>query len=288
MTAPAFKEAIADQTDSRPESFSVLGASRVGIVLAHFMQKAGLQPQILWNHRAAGLSRAEAFVRFKTLTTELTPALTDSDWIVIAVRDDALSGVASQLAALITRPRPVKIFHTSGFLDAAVLEPLSRAGALTGAMHPILSIPTVAQGIRDLPGAWCGCEGELQSQLLQLAARMGVEPLALSADQKRVIHIAAVFLNNYSVALIAAVQQMCTQWQLPADLTTALLRRLSEQAIENAWDQPLGQALTGPLARGDYQVVKGHLRFLRAHPELRTLYRQYVKITRQLLKRKAQ
>ncbi|MBN2600605.1 MAG: DUF2520 domain-containing protein, partial [Candidatus Marinimicrobia bacterium] len=63
-----------------------------------------------------------------------------------------------------------------------------------------------------------------------------------------------------------------------------LLRTLSRQAIDNAWAKSLSEALTGPVARGDQKTIEKHLNQLTNTPELKKLYKQYVALTRHLLK----
>jgi predicted short-subunit dehydrogenase-like oxidoreductase (DUF2520 family) len=52
--------------------------------------------------------------------------------------------------------------------------------------------------------AYYTCEGEIKNTLAELVSTIGGQPFILNRRQKEIVHVAAVFMNNYVVALINA------------------------------------------------------------------------------------
>lgn len=253
-------------------SFSLFGASRVGVSLAYHFHRAGYSPEFVWNRSEEKLNKALKWVSFKNESTCIESFEKKSDWIIISVSDDAIESVAQKLAESVDDLNNVNAFHTSGILSSEVLNPLKEKGCRTGSFHPVLSVPDIRTGIGKMSSAVFTCEGEIQKELVELAEKIGGKGIQLTPEQKELIHVSSVFLSNYSVSLIAAVKELCKKKGLSEDKTKMILKGLSEQAVENGWSKPLSDVLTGPIVRGDVKTIEKHLRLLEKYPELKKLY----------------
>ncbi|MFA4837962.1 MAG: Rossmann-like and DUF2520 domain-containing protein [Candidatus Neomarinimicrobiota bacterium] len=265
------------------QTFSVFGASRVGISFANHLQKNGLIPRFLWNRSPERLRQAEKWVRFEAATTQISDFDEPTDWLIISVSDDAIESVAQNLAELPVNFTGCSAFHTSGFLSSDIFSALKERGCRIGSCHPVLSAPDIATGIQRFSTGIFACEGELESELIRLTSKIGKISLSVTPEQKRLIHVSAVFLNNYSVSLIAAVKNLCREKGLSDEFSTLLLKHFSEQAVESGWHLPLSDALTGPAARGDRKTIERHLEFLKSDEDMKELYVSFLKITQNLL-----
>jgi len=270
----------------KQESFTLIGASRVGISLAYHLSRAGFRPGFVWNRSPEGIQRALKYVAFDGNSTDRDRIPRENRWLIISVRDDVIAEVAGELAGKMKSLNGVNAFHTSGFLDAGELHELKRIGAATGSLHPVLSVTDLETGIAQMAQSLFTCEGEIQDDLRQLVTSFGAKSVVLTAAQKKAVHISAVFANNYSVSLIALVKVLCREAGLDGDLTRELLLGLSEQAVRNGWQKPLREALTGPIARGDRRTVRQHLDYLEKSPEIKDLYRKLADVTQKLLEDK--
>lgn len=260
---------------SEKGSFGLFGASRVGIALAYHFHRAGYLPEFVWNRSEEGLNKALRWVPFKYESTSIKDFQGKSNWIIISVSDDAIESIAQKLADSVDNLNNVNAFHTSGFLCSEVLNPLKEKGCRTGSFHPVLSVPDIKTGIREMPSAVFTCEGEIDKELMKLAEKIGRKGVILTPEQKKLVHVSSVFLSNYSVSLIAAVKELCEKKGLSEDKATMILKGLSEQAVENGWSKPLAGALTGPIVRGDVKTIEKHLEFLDSYPELKELYANF-------------
>lgn len=268
---------------SEKGSFSLFGASRVGIALAYHFHRAGYLPEFVWNRSEEGLNKALRWVPFKYESTSIKDFQGKSNWIIISVSDDAIESIAQKLADSVDNLNNVNAFHTSGILNSEVLNPLKEKDCRTGSFHPVLSVPDIKTGIKEMPSAVFTCEGEIDKELVKLAGKIGRKGVILTLAQKEIIHVSSVFLSNYSISLIAAVKELCKKKGLSEDKTKMILKGLSEQTVENGWSKPLSGALTGPIVRGDVKTIEKHLELLDEYPELKKLYADFGRLTLKIL-----
>ncbi len=124
------------------------------------------------------------------------------DLTIVAVRDDAIAGVA----ASITPPSGGLVFHLSGLTTVGVLQPLASAGAEVGAFHPLQPCPTSDRGAAALAGCHVAISavlGDAFAGLATFAQSLGATPFRLADVQKPLYHAAAATSSNYLVTVLA-------------------------------------------------------------------------------------
>jgi len=235
----------------------VIGAGRVGAVLGAALQRAG--------HRLVGVAavsrdsrrRAEALVpEAPVLPPDEVAAA--ADLLVVAVPDDVLADLVRGLAASAVLRAGTMVAHTSGAHGAAVLEPLTRVGALPMALHPVMTFTGTEVDLQRLAGA---CFGVTAPDALRLAAEalvieMGAEPVWIAEDARPLYHAALAVGANHLVTLVAQSADMLAQAgvEQPARMLGPLLGAALDNALRRG-----DLALTGPVARGDAGTVRAHL-----------------------------
>ncbi|MFC1661704.1 DUF2520 domain-containing protein, partial [Gemmatimonadota bacterium] len=83
-------------------------------------------------------------------------------------------------------------------------------------------------------------------------------------------HASAVFASNYLSGLVAAAARLMTQAGVPEEEAHQAILPLARGALDNLDVMGPTRALTGPVARGDVETVRLHLRTL--EPRERALY----------------
>jgi predicted short-subunit dehydrogenase-like oxidoreductase (DUF2520 family) len=73
-------------------------------------------------------------------------------------------------------------------------------------------------------------------------------------------------------------QQIGEEFERRLKLPRALLAPYLHQVVANALESAAPANFTGPVARGDWQVVRAHLDSLHHRPDLLQAYRQYLEI----------
>jgi predicted short-subunit dehydrogenase-like oxidoreductase (DUF2520 family) len=195
---------------------------------------------------------------------------------VIAVPDEVLPSVATELGALLRRDRPPGglgplVLHTSGASSVTVLAPCAEAGALTLVFHPLQTFPDPSSGSARLPGAAVaitsgsgGAESRAALLGFALAQSLGARPFFLPDERRALYHAAATMACNYFVTLEHLASTLFVRAGLPDQEAFDLFLPLVTATLDNLRDHGPVAALTGPLSRGDAATVSRHLAALAA------------------------
>lgn len=191
-------------------------------------------------------------------------AAAGAEIIIVAVSDDAIQAVAERLAPMI-RPRTT-VLHCAGARGLDVLEACAKRGAAVGVMHPMVSFPTT-RAQPDMLGTTFTVHGTRAavSGAKRVAAACGACAV-VSTTGDPAYHAAAALAANGAVALAFA--------SVSALERTGFDRRSAERAIggllvtvgQNIQKLGVPDALTGPVARGEAEVITRHRRALRRMP----------------------
>ena len=256
-------------------AIGVVGAGRLGSALTAALQ-AGGYTRLTVASRHPTHARALA-TRLGADATEAAALVAPCDLVFLAVPDAAIAPLAARLP---WRPGQA-VVHCSGALGLEVLTAAAATGGLRhGCLHPL---QTFAAGTPapEAPGLFrgivCGVEADdeaLGSLLEAIARDLEARPIRLEGVDRALYHAAAVLVSNDLVALVAAAGRVWILAGLPAAGAPEALGPLLRAAAANVATEPLAQALTGPVARGDVATVQQHLRALEAEPDLRELYRR--------------
>ncbi len=194
--------------------------------------------------------------------------------ILIAVSDDAVVSVATELAA--AGMSGGLALHTAGSLGPEALAPLAAKGVGCAMFHPLQTVPDRERGLSALCGIAFGIggDGPAVEWAESIARLLGGVPLRINREATAQYHAAAVMASNYVIALVdAAVILMNAAGIGERDALNAIAPLLRASA-ENALALGARNALTGPIERGDISTVCRHLAALEnIAPEVVNLYR---------------
>lgn len=218
-----------------------------GLTLA--LSQAG-ERVVLWSRREA--------------TGAVEEAVSGAATVLLAVPDDAITEVATQLAASQAIDGSQVVLHLSGLRDAQALRPLAGSGAALGSFHPLQTIPDPAVAPERLRGAVAAVEGDPRAvaEAERLARLLGLEAVRLAATAKPAYHAGAVMAANYVVALAAVAARVAERAGIPHDLAGRMYLPLMLGAADSLSRQFPEQALTGPVRRGDAATLRAHLEVL--------------------------
>jgi predicted short-subunit dehydrogenase-like oxidoreductase (DUF2520 family) len=237
----------------------IVGAGVVGTALAAGLVRSGM---------AVTVSRGRA--------TEIAPALSSADVVVIAVRDDRIGEVAGRLVREQRLRREQVLLHTSGAHPSAEVLAAARPHVRgVGTWHPLISFAApLASG---LEGVAFGIEGDEPARAAagRLSQALGARPVFLDGASMPLYHAGAVIAANYLVALADAARALLVAAGVAPEQALPALIPLMSSVIQNLSQQGLPGALTGPVARGDVSSVEQHLRILAQRaPDMLDLYRR--------------
>lgn len=267
--------------------FTIVGAGGVGTQLGLGLRAAGLVPvQVISRTQASAQPLAEALEC--DWASDLAALDLQTDWLLLTVPDAQLPAVVRQLATLPLPPGLV-VCHTAGSLGPEVLDELA---CQTGVFYPLQTLSRTRQvAWADIPILLEGAPNVVE-RLRQVADQLSHHVLEMPAAQRQVLHIGAVFVANFTNALVLAAEQILTRLRqeraesapedadeapAPLDLGQALNYRiylpLLREVVAKLRDLRPHDAQTGPARRGDQSVMAGHRQYLQQHhPELLGLY----------------
>ncbi len=156
--------------------------------------------------------------------------------------------------------------HLSGSVEVADLAPLAAAGLAAGGLHPLKSLLDPRLGAADWTDTVFAVEGDPVAVTLAeaVATRLGGRPFRLAPGSRPSWHAAASHACNHLVALLDQALDLMEAAGLERRQAQAALLPLMRGTLENLSGRTPGEALTGPVVRGDVPVVQRHVQALRS------------------------
>ena len=251
---------------TQPRVF-VLGAGRAGRGLAAALRSAGVP--------LAGLHgrRAEPDAAQPVTAGDVALYLPNADVALIAVRDGQIDDAVREVLAA-RPPASLILLHASGSVEPAAYRDARKLGHSCGTFHPLLPLADPAEAARLFDGAWVGIDGDAPARATsqRLARALGAHTLEIPEDRV-LYHAGAVLASNFLGVLGAVAAEAMHAAGVPAAEAQAATRALLLAAADNLGARSAADVITGPIARGDAETVRGHLEALRSHPRLDEVYR---------------
>jgi predicted short-subunit dehydrogenase-like oxidoreductase (DUF2520 family) len=256
---------------THPLRVGVVGAGRVGAVLAASLRDAGHEVVAAAGESDASRRRIEALLP-GTAVAKPSAVARACDLLLLTVPDDMLPNVVEVLSASGALRAGQYVVHTSGRHGLAVLDPARAVGARTVALHPAMTFTGTALDLERLPGCVFGLTAGADERTFaeELVADLGGRPMWVAEELRTLYHAGLAHGANHLVTLVSEAMEMLAA--AGADDPAATLRPLLGAALDNALAAG-DAALTGPIVRGDVNTVRAHLADLAAAaPQTLTSY----------------
>jgi predicted short-subunit dehydrogenase-like oxidoreductase (DUF2520 family) len=229
----------------------VVGAGRVGAVLGAALAAAGHSVAAASATSARSRDRAARLLPHVPIRRADDVARAAKDLLLLAVPDDALTGVVAGLHAAGALAGTGVVAHTSGAHGLAVL------GDVDGmALHPAMTFTGETADLDRLLGISWGITARDRAFAARIVADLGGVPEWINEDARPLYHAALAHGANHLVTLVneAADLLRAAGVERPDQVLAPLLHAALENALR------LGDAaLTGPVSRGDAGTVAKHL-----------------------------
>ena len=256
----------------------VVGTGRAGSVIGAALKRAGHQVKACTAVTDLSKLRAEALLPgVAILSIEETVA--DRDLILLSIPDDVLAQVVSGLAATNAVSPGTFVLHLSGRYGIDILRPLTELGCLPLALHPVMTFTGTSIDLNRLSACPFGVTTHptLRPVAETLVMEMGGEPVWVPEASRSLYHAALTFGANNLMTLVNQTSELLESAGItnPEALVAPLLSASLDNALRNG-----DSALTGPIARGDAETVREHLRVLaNFDPAVTQAYRSLARLT---------
>ncbi|MCQ2212750.1 MAG: F420-dependent NADP oxidoreductase [Bacteroidaceae bacterium] len=237
-----------------------IGAGNLATNLAEALIRAGHDVLQVYSRTA---DSADAFGDAYECSafTDINKIRCDADAYIFALKDDALVGVATQLAE---RVKDKLFVHTAGSMPMDVL-PVEHRGVLypmqTFSKKRITDfkhIPTFIEASTD---------ADLQT-LRQLAESITDRVTEMSSADRVYLHLGAVFCCNFTNRMYALAEKMLEEHGIPFEVMLPLIKETSCK-VEKMSPR---KAQTGPAIRWDENVIQKHLEMLDSEVDMKQIY----------------
>ncbi|GEA14612.1 MAG: hypothetical protein PWR22_1187 [Moorella sp. (in: firmicutes)] len=266
----------------------IIGAGAVGTGMGILLRRRGYTIAGVASRTPASARRAAARLACPVFAQPEEVAR-QADLIFITTSDQAIGPVAAAIASRNGFRPGQTVIHMSGSLTSAVLDPARRAGALALSLHPLQSCADADRAVANLPGSVFSLEGDREALPLgkRLVTELGGEYFLISPGAKPLYHAAACVASNYLVSLIDLSRRLMQAAGMEPEMAARALAPLIKGTLDNINEKGIPQALTGPIARGDFVTIRDHLKAMEAAvPELGEIYRALGRYTADLAGRK--
>lgn len=203
----------------------------------------------VYNHHHKSLKPFEVF----TETTTNLKDLKTADFYILALKDDMIPGISKQIEA-----KTGIVLHTSGAAGMNTLEKNNNFGVF----YPLQTFSKErAVNFTEIPICIEANTEESLKQVKSLALKLSNDVREIDSTQRKALHLAAVFVNNFSNHLYTLGDEICRDQQVDFSILQALIK---ETAVKVEKLSPK-EAQTGPALREDNETIITHLDLLSAH-----------------------
>jgi predicted short-subunit dehydrogenase-like oxidoreductase (DUF2520 family) len=176
--------------------------------------------------------------------------LLEADLYILAVSDDAIAAVSSQL--------PFEnrlVVHTSGSVSIDVLDNKNRRGVF----YPVQTFSkNRAIDFSEIP-ICIESQNEDDFDLLEkVAYSISNKVFKISEVQRQALHVSAVFVNNFVNQLYQIGNEICLENNIPFEVLKPLILETANKGTRLSPKE----SQTGPASRNDHTTIERHLKFL--------------------------
>lgn len=235
----------------------VLGAGNMATALSTALASQGHNiVQVYSRTLDAARTLASRLGEHVTCTHDTRDIVTDAQLYIFSISDSALPDVIAQM------PSNKGLWvHTAGSMPIEVFAPhTSRYGVI----YPMQTVSKERAVDWESIPIFVEAATPADTQLLEeIAHSISQQVIRCNSQQRRALHLAAVFACNFSNHMYAIAERLLKEQGLEFDMMRHLIRETEHKAEMMS---PL-QGQTGPAIRHDDNVMEKHLKLLQGTPE---------------------
>ncbi len=243
-------------------NLSFAGAGRVAGALCREMYSRGIYIQHIVSE-----SKSSA----KPLADECNASWSDSlvfddktDIIIVAVPDHKLNRVLKNIKCT----EDTLVAHTAGSFG---LEVFPSRFKNTGVFYPLQTFTNNRKILfNDLPFFIEASNSQMETILKNLVESLGGKIYIVDKENRRLLHLAAVFVCNFVNHMLTAGKEIVSKTGLSYEVLEPLIMETILKARELGPDQ----SQTGPAVRNDKNTIVKHMDLLSFSPQLKKIYKE--------------
>jgi predicted short-subunit dehydrogenase-like oxidoreductase (DUF2520 family) len=182
--------------------------------------------------------------------------------IIVAVPDHKLQTVLQSINCNVE----TVVAHTAGSFGLGVFPDRIK---LKGVLYPLQTFSKNRKiSFTDIPFLLEASDDESSAVLRSLAESVSGNVQFVSSEQRKILHLAAIFVNNFTNHMLTLGKSIASK----EDLEFEILAPLIKETITKAMEFGPENSQTGPAVRHDKNTIEKHLELLSYSTELQRIY----------------
>ncbi len=243
------------------ENVVIIGAGNLATQLALALQEKGVLIKQIFSLTTKSAQTLAGKINTE-YTTDLSMICKTADLYIVAVKDSAIQQVLENL----NLEENQLVVHTAGSVPMNILDGFSLNYGVFYLLQSFSKNKKV--DFSDIPICLEASHPANLDRLRELAGRLSNSVHEINSDERKTLHLAAVFVNNFVNHFYALGASILEDKKLSFDLLKPLIRETAGK-IETL--HPF-EAQTGPAKRNDQNVIGDHLKMLQDKPDFQKIY----------------
>ncbi len=225
----------------------LIGAGNLATRLAVALHAKGLTPACLYSRTEQSARLLSKRIGYAPYTTRLEELPTDGDLYIFAVKDSVLPDLLAQI------PRCGGLWvHTAGSIAIEIFADYTHR---YGVFYPMQTFSKEREiNFDQIPIFIEANHNNDTTMLQQLAEQLSQRVYRANSEQRKYLHLAAVFACNFSNHLYTLCNRILSEHNIPFEVMLPLI----EETAAKINDMPPAEAQTGPAIRYDLNVIERH------------------------------
>ncbi len=243
------------------KELTIIGSGRVAQALAVAFHQSGYRIRGIISRNRKTAQALAVITGSEVLDSFVIPVSTD--YVLLAVPDDAIAEVVSRLEA----PPSVVVVHTSG---STGIDLFPSSILRHGVLYPLQTFTINRHvNIAEVPFFTEASDDNTHASVDEMVHALGARSHHLDSADRRILHLSAVFVCNFVNHMLYAGISTAER----AGIDRSVFGPLVRETLQKALDMGPSAAQTGPAIRNDISTIEKHLGLLSFSDDLMNLYR---------------
>jgi predicted short-subunit dehydrogenase-like oxidoreductase (DUF2520 family) len=238
----------------------MIGAGNLATQLAMALYENGIEITQVYS-RTLESAKILALKVGASYTNTVEALVRDADLNIFALSDKALQPMLEQMSL----PVGASV-HTAGSIPADIFNNYAED---FGVFYPLQTFSKQRMvSFTEIPICIEANDEDLKKELMELGAKISNSLHEINSDQRKQLHLAAVFTCNFANHMYSIGQKLLEEKDVDFSLLQPLIKETAAKVQELA---PI-DAQTGPAVRFDEEVINKHENALKDLPDFQKLY----------------
>ncbi len=239
----------------------MIGAGNLATQLSLALHENGIEILQVYS-RTIESAKALALMVNASFTNSIKDIEREADLCIFALSDKALLPILDELLVPIG-----KVVHTAGSIPVDIFENYTENH---GVFYPLQTFSKERKiDFSDIPICIESNNMDFQADLIALAQRISKSIHLINSEQRKQLHLAAVFTCNFTNHMYCIGQKLLEEKDVDFELLKPLIAETAQKVLQL---DPI-YAQTGPAVRFDEEIMSSHEKALKYTPDFQKLYR---------------